>query len=113
MNISMRKTSQSFDSIIDSDEIILTETNININNNSLKNIINVKTNTKSKINNDINQIKYIPTTRSLYYNPEMNMSTGLNEMYYNNDYSDICRCITLIFILSLGITFLIIYKRSN
>jgi hypothetical protein len=95
---------QSFDSTIDSDEMMLTKIDININHSSLKNNINIK-------KNNIINVPSI-TVHDISYNIG-NINQLCNNYEYNYEYNyDFYKCVFCIFIVSLIIVLLLVYRNS-
>ena len=105
------------DSIIDSDDIKINTTAIKYNNLLKNNINSTKNINKSQSHsiqmyNNIDYIDDIPTNQShITYNPYALDMTNINQLQYSN-ISDSSRCLCLLFIFALVVTFAIIYKNT-
>lgn len=95
---------QSFDSTIDSDEMMLTKIDININHSSLKNNINIK-------KNNIINVPSITVSDISYNIGNINQLCNNYEYTYEYNY-DSYKCVFCIFGVSLIIALLLVYKNS-
>ena len=104
------------ESIIDSDDIYINNTTIDINI-SLKNNINTEYKNKNK-NNNKNKQTILDTppvyinSDAVLYNPYNYDITTINQLQNKWDTSDINSCICLIISIALVITFAIVYKNT-